>query len=116
MDAATVEEVMEDYRRRPLPQLIPRDLEIRLPKVRKCFTIIGPRRAGKTYFLYQQMGLMAAQGARDRAVYVNLDDERLFPPRPEDLDTILRVFRGPFAPPPREPQGAGEGKEGDLGG
>jgi len=103
MDVATVEEVMEDYRRRPLPQLIPRDLEIRLPKVRKCFTIIGPRRAGKTYFLYQQMGLMATQGARDRAVYVNLDDERLFPPRPEDLDTSLRVFRELCPPVPGKP-------------
>jgi len=103
MDAATIVDVIEDYRDRPLPTMVPRDLEIRLPKVRRCFTIIGPRRAGKTYFLYQQMGGLAAKGDRDRTVYVNLDDERLFPPRPEDLDTILRRFRELCPPIPGRP-------------
>ena len=103
MQTSTIDDVVEDYRKRPLPQAVPRELDIKLPKVRKCFTVIGPRRAGKTYFLFQQMRAFDAEGQGDRALYVNLDDDRLHPPLPSDLDAILRKFKELCPPEPGRP-------------
>ena len=60
-----------------LPSLVPR--EAWLPAVPdKARAIIGRRRTGKTYFLYQQMTDLMARGvSRERLVYLNLEDERL---------------------------------------
>jgi len=50
-----------------LPWLVKRHLTIdfsilRSPTVNKIITIIGPRRAGKTYFLFQVMGELVREG------------------------------------------------------
>jgi hypothetical protein len=60
-----------------LPTLIER--EASLPLIpNKAFAVIGMRRAGKTYFLFQQMGRRLSQGVdRSRLVYFNFEDERL---------------------------------------
>lgn len=93
MLTSTISDVIDDYRTRPLPPAIHRDLEIKLPQARKCSTVIGPRRAGKTYFLFQQMRAFEAAGHGGRALYINLDDDRLQPALPTDLDGILRRFK-----------------------
>lgn len=48
-------ELIRDFIESPLPDLIDRDLEVKLPAIKKAITIIGPRRAGKTYFLFNNM-------------------------------------------------------------
>ncbi|OEU48654.1 MAG: hypothetical protein BA861_08275 [Desulfobacterales bacterium S3730MH5] len=60
-----------------LPELIER--ECRLPRIpNKAYAIIGMRRTGKTYFLYQTMKRCLEQGVdRSRLVYFNFEDERL---------------------------------------
>lgn len=60
-----------------LPELIER--ECRLPTIpKKAYAIIGMRRTGKTYFLYQTMKRCLEQGVdRSRLVYFNFEDERL---------------------------------------
>ena len=66
-----------------LPQLVQR--EYRLPDIsNKTHAIIGMRRSGKTYFLYQIMKKILKQSPnksekldRSRLVYFNFEDERL---------------------------------------
>jgi len=60
-----------------LPELTER--ECRLPEIaKKVHSVIGMRRAGKTYFLYQIMKRCMADGVdRSRLVYFNFEDERL---------------------------------------
>ncbi len=60
-----------------LPVMTPRDAV--LPGVPgKAHAVIGMRRAGKTFFLFQQMARLLAEGVeRSRLIYLNLEDERL---------------------------------------
>ena len=61
----------------PPPALTPRD--VRLPTVPgKVKAVIGPRRAGKTTFLWQVITQALAGGvSRDGLLYFNFEDERL---------------------------------------
>jgi len=59
------------------PDLTPRD--VRVPKISgKAKAVIGPRRAGKTTFLWQVLAQKLAQGSsREGLLYFNFEDERL---------------------------------------
>ena len=65
---AIVQQRLADSMALNLPTLVER--EARLPKIpKKAFAVIGMRRAGKTYFLFQQMGRLLIQGVdRSRLV------------------------------------------------
>ncbi len=54
MNKNEIEEYLKDFQKKELPILIRRSLEI--ASTNKIITIIGPRRAGKTYFLYEPNG------------------------------------------------------------
>ena len=62
---------------REIPDLTPRSAAtLELPD--KARSIIGMRRAGKTFFLYQQMARQLNEGRqRHQLVYLNFEDERL---------------------------------------
>ncbi len=84
-------ELIRDFHERPLPDLIQRDLKLRLPTTKKAVTIIGPRRAGKTYFLFDNM-LRLKDVNRTEMLYLNLEDDRLLPVKLDDLDKFLRTY------------------------
>ncbi len=72
-----IKRIILDFHNRPYPSyklrhaVFPRGLE-------KIITIIGPRRAGKTYFLFQIMDKLEQQGVpRHHMLYLNFEDERL---------------------------------------
>ncbi len=58
--------IIREFHQSSLPDLIQRHQEIDFsildPPVRKVITIIGPRRAGKTCFLFQIMKKLINQG------------------------------------------------------
>ena len=51
MNLDEIKEYLVDFQNRALPKLIKRDIGIK--ESNKIKSIIGPRRAGKTYLLYQ---------------------------------------------------------------
>ncbi|MBC2697346.1 MAG: ATP-binding protein [ANME-2 cluster archaeon] len=57
----------------------------------KINTIIGSRRAGKTYFMYQIINQLKSEN-KDKIIYINFEDERLFPIKKEELDLILDAY------------------------
>jgi predicted AAA+ superfamily ATPase len=74
-----------------LPEVTPRSMTLPLDS-RKVVTLVGIRRSGKTYLLYQTMHQLAAQGVdRRRMVYLDFEDDRLLPIRTRELDLILRA-------------------------
>ncbi len=93
MEGSCIASYVKDSLVRPIPPLVPRDLVAGFPTARKCVVIIGPRRAGKTFFLFQQMRGMEADGNRRKALYVNFEDDRITPLQLKDLDALLRAFR-----------------------
>ncbi|MCD6279786.1 ATP-binding protein [Candidatus Micrarchaeota archaeon] len=67
--------------------------DVKLTDIDKVFTIIGPRRAGKTYFLFQIMDILKAKGiSDDRILYINFEDERLSDIKREDLHKIIDIY------------------------
>jgi uncharacterized protein len=69
--------IIKDFHTRPFPQFKPRQLDVPLD-LNKIITIIGPRRAGKTWYFYQLMAKLEAKGIkREQLLYLNFEDERL---------------------------------------
>jgi hypothetical protein len=73
----TIKRIIADFHQNFLPVFRRRELVVPL-NLEKIVTIIGPRRAGKTYYLYQIMGELEKRGiARHQMLYLNFEDERL---------------------------------------
>ena len=72
-------EVIRDSQEKRLPDLIERDLEVPLElKIRRAVSIIGPRRAGKTYYMFLLMNHLLRRGVDgNRILYVSFEDYRL---------------------------------------
>ena len=87
-----ISRLVADALARPLPALTRRD--VRLPCLPgKAVAVIGPRRAGKTTFLWQVLkDRLAAGTPREHLLLLGLEDDRLPSPTVEDLDLALETF------------------------
>jgi len=91
---ATLQRVLEEQAAQPLPVLTRRD--VRVPIIDGVATaLVGMRRVGKSYLLYQQMSELAAAGVpRSSMLFLNLEDDRLGTPTTQTLDQALEyLFR-----------------------
>ena len=80
--------LLEKPRKRPYVRR-----HIKLVDIDKIFTIIGPRRAGKTYFLFQIADELQSKGTKaEQILYLNFEDERLSGIEKEDLQRIIDIF------------------------
>lgn len=69
--------IIKDFHLRPLPPFKPRQLTVPLD-LGKIITIVGPRRAGKTWYLFQLIASLEKVGIkREQIFYLNFEDERL---------------------------------------
>lgn len=86
------ERLVADFFERRLPALSPRHVE--LPRLKgKADVLVGMRRSGKTWFLYQLIQELEAAGVgRDRVLFCSFDDERLLPLSTRDLHHIPDAF------------------------
>jgi len=70
--------------------------ELRVPRRRdKIISIVGPRRAGKTYYFYQLI-----REDRENALYLNFEDTRLIDVDFREMRDLIRIYmeirgRGP---------------------
>jgi len=87
-----LESLIVDFQDRPLPDLTPRDLV--LPSLAgKADVLVGMRRSGKTYTLYQEMKRLVQAGVdRRHMLYLNFEDDRLLPLTPAILSDALEAF------------------------
>jgi len=86
--------MIKDFQESELPKLVKRDLRIEadLP-IRRAISIIGPRRAGKTFFMFQVIGeLLRNNIDKSRILYVNLESDLLIGCTIEDLRSMLNIF------------------------
>ena len=68
-----IKTIIKDFHKRGTPVFTARDIEIPIESG-KIITLIGPRRAGKTYLMYQ---LMSKVKDITNIIYINFEDERL---------------------------------------
>ncbi len=90
MDA--IEQLIVDFQERPLPAVSPR-LTALPDATTMARVVIGMRRSGKTYLLFQEMQRLVEAGVeKNRLLYVNFEDDRLQPLGPDVLDRTLETF------------------------
>ncbi len=58
----------------------------------KIMVVIGMRRTGKTYFLFQLIDKLLKTVPRARILYLNFEDDRLFPMTGEQFATLIDEF------------------------
>jgi predicted AAA+ superfamily ATPase len=90
-----MEDLIREWQERPLPELTQRDLAVKL-KGSLAVSIIGMRRSGKTWRLFQEMESLAKEGVqKERMLYFNFDDSRLASydgTGPELLNELLESY------------------------
>jgi hypothetical protein len=82
-----------DWHERELPSLQRRDykLDLNTPHVND---IVGVRRCGKTFYMYQLIQELIEQGVpKSSILYLNLDDDRLQPINGNELQLLIETFR-----------------------
>ena len=91
-----LEVLILDFHRRlkedALPKPIPREVELAfLPS--KVDSVIGVRRGGKTWLLFQKIRNLLKEGVSPSSLlYINFEDERLLPISSEAMDLLLRTY------------------------
>jgi len=83
--------IILEFQQRELPTLLERNLKIKtdLPII---ITLIGARRSGKTFMLYQAIIDLIDKGvARENIIFLNFEDERLTL-NTNELDLILQAY------------------------
>ena len=89
----TMKKLIVEYQQLMLPELTKRDTYFSPMETNKIISIIGPRRSGKTYFMYQVMKELRAKGIpQEKVLYMNLEDSRLYPMKKGFLDFMMECF------------------------
>jgi predicted AAA+ superfamily ATPase len=87
MDQQLVNDFLLEWRDKKLEEGIRRDLKVdNIPS--RATIIIGPRRAGKTYFLFQ----IAEEMGRDDVLYLNFEDSRLHFLSFNEIRDVIRLY------------------------
>jgi predicted AAA+ superfamily ATPase len=91
MNKETLKQVLWQFQERPWPTCRRRMLEVPVDSG-KVVCLTGARRTGKTFLLFQTMNDLLANGVeREHIIYLNFEDDRLYPVKLDDLDLILRA-------------------------
>lgn len=84
---------IKDFYEFELPELVERDIKISEIPIRRAVSIIGPRRAGKTYLMFQEMRILLEKSTeKSRLLYVNLESDLLIGCELSDLRTMIELF------------------------
>lgn len=83
--------IISEFQEFNYPKLINRDLSI--PKSNKIVSLVGNRRSGKTYYFYQLIkNLIDLKVNKTQILYINFEDDRLYPLKVSDLDSLLEAY------------------------
>jgi len=80
-----------DFQERDLTHVVDREIEIPLD-TGKIITIMGVRRCGKTHLLFSLINKPGKKIDRRNIVYINFEDDRLFPLQLGDLATLIDAY------------------------
>src|SRR5208337_1703662 len=88
--------VLRQFADRSLPACKVRELVLPLG-TSKVIGLAGVRRSGKTFLFFDTIQRLTAQGIdRRQIVYLNFEDDRLYPIKAEDLDLVIRCWHEVF--------------------
>ena len=83
--------IIKEFHEARLPELYERKLTI--PETQKVISLIGLRRAGKTFYFYQLINnLIEGSINPSQILYINFEDDRILPLNVKELNTILEAY------------------------
>lgn len=83
--------IITDFIEKELHSLQPRDYEIPIDS-KKIISLIGVRRSGKSSILFNIINQLRQSHPRENLIYINFEDDRLFPLKLENLDDLLEAY------------------------
>ena len=87
-----LKEIIADFHQRQIPDFTPRQYDLACPD-NKIRSLIGIRRAGKTYSFYQLITNLIKDGIeKERILFINFEDERLLPFETEKLTLLWNNY------------------------
>ncbi|MEM7822264.1 MAG: ATP-binding protein [Candidatus Aenigmatarchaeota archaeon] len=86
--------IIKDFKEFELPKIIEREKTIKTEiPIKRVISIIGPRRVGKTYFMFQQIRKLLDDGVeKERILYVNFESDLLIGATVDDLRNMMEIF------------------------
>ena len=90
-----------DNQERTFAEIVLRDIQIPID-TRKIVTIKGVRRCGKTSILYQTIKKLRETVDKTNLVYINFEDDRIFPVQLPDCNELLEAYYEMF--PTKKPE------------
>ncbi len=101
MNKESIKAVLLQRMEQPWPSVTRRDLQIPIDSG-KVVTLIGARRTGKTFLMFQTITDLLASGVDPtQIIYLNFEDDRLYPIETTELDLILRAHSELFPDAPK---------------
>ncbi len=83
--------IIKEFHEARLPELYERKLTI--PETQKVISLIGLRRAGKTFYFYQLINNLIEDNINpSQILYINFEDDRILPLNVKELNTILEAY------------------------
>ena len=87
----TFKKLIIDFQERKFGRIVPREYDVPLD-TKKIVSLIGVRRSGKTYVLFWLIEQLRQSGNDKNVVYINFEDDRLYPIELKDLDGLLEGY------------------------
>ncbi len=83
--------IITDFHEKDVPRTVPRDIHIPFD-TGKIVSLIGVRRSGKTSIIYHLIEKLRKKVDPANIVYLNFEDDRLFPLELKHLDSLLEAY------------------------
>jgi len=96
-DMDKIRYILQDYFESSLPPLIEREFPYSFLDSNLVISIVGVRRSGKTYFLYQLINKLKKTIPSHNIIYINFEDDRLYPLTGEELKVLLDIYKQNFS-------------------
>jgi predicted AAA+ superfamily ATPase len=84
--------IISEWQERPLPEVMPREIEVK-PTKERITAIVGPRRAGKTYLMFYIIKNLVEKVGKEKIIFIDFEDNRLVGLKNEELDEIFVAHR-----------------------
>ncbi|MCP4970561.1 MAG: ATP-binding protein [Arcobacter sp.] len=83
--------IITDFLEKEMPIFVEREIKIPINS-KKIISLVGARRTGKTFLFYSIIEKLRKEKKNDLLVYINFEDDRLFPLVLKDLNLFIEAY------------------------
>lgn len=83
--------IITDFLEKDMPTIVEREIQIPLDS-KKIITLVGARRTGKTFLFYSIIKKLREKINPNLIVYLNFEDDRLFPLLVKDFNLLVEAY------------------------